>query len=450
METDTRYALSNETNIAYHVVGRGDVDLVFVPSFISNIELYWELPSLGRFLTALAGFTRLILFDRRGCGASDGPAGAATLEEQLDDVRAVLEATEARQPALLSLNEGAALALLFAATHPDVVRALLLVAPQARLVAGPGYEWALPASQREHAMANVIAHWGQDSPTNPWMQIVGDEPRERRTMARLQRLAAGPGDAAAALELAGRTDVRDILPSVQCPTLVLRRPDDEFIDERHSRYVAEHVPGARYVELPGRQGALGEPGRAAREIEDFLTGSRPPAPSERMLATVLFTDIVGSTELAAKLGDARWRVLLERHDTLLEREVARHRGRVVKSLGDGALALFDGPSRALGCALAIRAGLAELGMHARAGLHTGECELLAGEDVGGIAVHIAARIAALAGPDEVLASSTVRDLSVGSPFELHSRGEQVLKGISDPWRVFAAQAHDEMRAAQDT
>jgi class 3 adenylate cyclase len=440
MELVTRYAKSGKTNIAYHVVGGGSVDLVFVPTFISNIELSWEQPTLARFLAGLARFTRLILFDRRGCGASDGPAGAATLEEQLDDVRSVIEASGASHPALISLNEGAALAMMYAASHPEVVRALVLFDPLARLVAAKGYEWAPNPQEREENMRRVIANWGRDTPENPWMVFAGQGQEERSTMARYQRLAAGPGDAAAALRLAGETDAREVLPSVQCPTLVMRRAEDTFIDARHSRYVAEHVAGATLQELPGDGPPwVADPEEAARAIEGFLTGVSPPAATERVLATVLFTDIVGSTELLGELGDAGWRALLARHDALVVREVARHRGRVVKSLGDGALALFDGPSRAIACAVALRDQVGDLGLAVRAGLHTGECELLADDDVGGIAVHIGARISALAGGGEILTSGTVRDLSVGSPFILSSRGEQQLKGVAEPWRVYAVE-----------
>ena len=438
MHPETRYAVSREAHIAYQVIGRGDVDLLFVPSFMSNIELGLEQPSIAAFASRLAGIARLIQFDRRGNGMSDGAGSASTLEEQLDDVSAVLEAAGSSQPAMIAVNEGAALALLFAATYPERVRALVLMSPQARLVQGPGYEWALSVETRSALVRAVLDNWGRDSPENPWLIFGGDDPQERAAMARYQRLAMGPGDAAATLRLAGETDVRDVLGSIQCPTLVLRREHDAFIDERHSRYVADHVPGARYTELSGGgQVWVGDPDEAVGEIADFLTGVRPPTPSERVLATVLFTDIVGSTERASTLGDARWRALLERHDALLRREVARHRGRVVKSLGDGALALFDGPSRAIGCAQAVCGALPAIGLQARAGLHTGECELLAHGDIGGMAVHIAARIAALAGPDEVLASSTVRDLSVGSPFQLQSRGRHALKGVADDWQLFA-------------
>jgi class 3 adenylate cyclase len=307
-----------------------------------------------------------------------------------------------------------------------------------RLVRGPGYEWAQSPERRAALIESVIEQWGRNAPENPWLKIGGGDPAEHAAMARYQRLAAGPGDAASAMAVAGETDVREALPSIQCPTLVLRRRGDELIDRRHSLYAAEHIPGARFVELDGDgQIWVGDPEDACSEIEEFLTGTRPPGPSQRVLATVLFTDIVGSTELAGRLGDARWRELLLRHDDAVREEVARVRGRVVKSLGDGALAVFDGPSRAIDCSVALSARLEQLGLPVRAGLHAGECELLPGEDLGGIAVHVAARIAAMAGPGEVLVSGTVRDLSVGAPFALESRGEQRLKGIDEPWRIFA-------------
>jgi class 3 adenylate cyclase len=442
MDVQTRYARSGDAHIAFQTIGEGEVDLLVVPSFMSNIELGWEQPELGNFLRRSSAFARLIQFDRRGNGMSDGVAGAAPLEEQIDDVRAVLDAAGSRHPVLIAVNEGAALALLFAATHPELARALVLLSPQARLIEGLDYEWALSAEQRAAMIDTVIEHWGSASPANPWMVFGGGKDAEQRTrMARYQRLAMGPGAARAALVLAGQTDVRGVLSSIQCPTLVLRREHDLFIDARHSRYVAEHVPAARYVELSGDgQVWVGDQEEAAREIEGFVTGVRPPLASERVLATVLFTDIVSSTERAGELGDAAWRGLLERHDALVRGEVERHRGRVVKSLGDGALAIFDGPSRAIGCALAVRDGVRGLGLNIRAGLHAGECELLSGEDIGGMAVHISARIAALAGADEVLTSGTVRDLTVGSPFALADRGEYLLKGVPDRWRVFAVQA----------
>lgn len=436
---ETRYARSGDLQIAFQVVGEGPLDIVWVPAYLSNTELFWELPSFARFYERLASFSRLILFDRRGSGMSDGIAGATPLEQQIDDVRAVLDAAGSRQPVLASHLEGCGLTALFAASYPDVVRALVLLSPQPRLVAGPGYEWAPTVEQRASFVQEVVDTWGTDR--SPLADVTaGDDERQRPVMARIQRLAMSPGAAAASLAMIGETDVRDVLPSVQCPTLVLRPENDTYLDERHSRYVAEHIPGARYAEVPG-DGALwvGAEDTIADEIEQFLTGARRPVASDRVLATVLFTDIVGSTARAAALGDAAWRSLLGRHDRIVREEVQRHRGRLVKLLGDGALAVFDGPSRAIGCATTIRDRARAIDVEIRAGLHTGECELLPDGDVGGLAVHIGARISGLAAANEVLVSSTVRDLSVGSGVALADRGEHDLKGVPGPWRLFAVE-----------
>lgn len=439
MEPDTRYARSGDLQIAYQVLGDGPIDVLFVPIFASSIDAAWGIPDIARFFRRIASFSRLILFDRRGSGMSDGTRGTGTLEEQIDDVRAVLDLVGAPRPALLSMIEGCALSALFAASHPASVRALVMMTPTPRLVSGPGYEWAHSVEERAAFIDRLVAFWGSESPGNPWISNleIKDEP-SRRAFARTQRMSMSPGFAAAAQANAGDVDVRQALPSIQCPTLVLRRAGETTIDARHSRYVAEHVPGARYVELSGDGPVfLGDVEESADEIEQFLTGSRRPPATDRVLATVLFTDIVGSTEHAAALGDGPWRSLLERHDDVVHDEVARHRGHVVKSLGDGALAVFDGPSRAISSAVAIRERTAALGIEVRAGLHTGECELLPDQDVGGIAVHIAARVSALAGPGEVLVSSTVRDLAVGSGHVLTDRGEHDLKGVPGPWRLFA-------------
>jgi class 3 adenylate cyclase len=442
MEVRTRYARSSgDLQIAYQVVGDGPLDVVIVPAFMSNIEIAWELPDWARFLERLSSFARLIVFDRRGNGMSDGIVGAAALEEQIDDVHAVIDAVGSEQPALISTAEGCALATLFAASHPRRVQALVLITPLPRLVQGPGYEWAQPVEERDAIVRTIIEHWGSSSPKQPWSVFAGQDEQLQRVFARYQRLSMGPSVAAASLAMAGQVDVRDVLPSVQCPTLVLRREHDTLIDVRHSRYVADHISHAKYAEVPGDGSVWGGGDDAAvEEIEHFLTGTRRPAVSDRVLATVLFTDIVGSTERAAALGDGAWRSLLERHDALVREEVKRHRGRVVKSLGDGSLAVFDGPSRAISSAIAIRDGARGLDMRVRAGLHTGECERLADGDVGGLAVHIGARISSLARPGEVLVSSTVRDLVVGSGLVLADRGEQRLKGVPDAWRIFAVEA----------
>jgi class 3 adenylate cyclase len=399
MEVVTRYARSGDVQIAYQLAGTGPLDVLVVPRWFSNIELDWDLPPSARFLTRLASFARLIQFDRRGAGMSGGIAGATPLEEQIDDVRAVLEASGSNQPALISIAEGCALAVLFAASHPDVVRALVLITPTPRVVRGPGYEWAQSAEERAAWVQAVLKHWGSSSPEQPWGGFAGHDEQRRRLLARHRRLSMTPDAAAASLAVVGELDVRDALSSVQCPTLVLHRANDIFIDERHSRYAAAHIPGARYVEVSAR-------GQVADEAEQFLTGVRRPILSDRVLATVLFTDIVGSTDRAAQLRDRGWRALLERHDALVREQVERYRGRFVKSLGDGMLATFDGPSRAISSAIAIRDGARQLGLDVRSALHTGELELLENDDIGGLAVHIGARISSLAGPGEVLVSSS--------------------------------------------
>lgn len=438
----THYARSDDLQIAYQTVGEGPLDIILIPPYLSNIEMFWELPSFSQLFGRLSSFARLILFDRRGSGMSDGITGATPLEETIDDVQAVIDASGAEQPALMSFLEGCGLTTLFAASHPDLVRALVLVLPQPRLVAGPGYEWAPTEEERAGIVEAIVETWGVDSPDNPLASILaGGDEGVRSLAARMQRLAMSPSAAAAALAAIGETDVRDVLGSVQCPTLVLRTTGDTYLDERHSSYVAANVPGAEYVEVPG-EGVLwvGAEKQVAEEIQLFLTGARPPMVSDRVLATVLFTDIVGSTERAAELGDEAWRSLLSRHDRIVRQEVERHRGRFVKSLGDGALAIFDGPSRAISSAITTRDRIAEIGLDIRAGLHTGECELLPDDDVGGLAVHIGARVSSLAGPGEVLVSSTVRDLIVGSGLSLVDRGEHELKGVPGPWRIYAVEA----------
>ncbi len=432
MEVVTRYARSGDAQIAYQLAGKGPLDVLVVPRWFSNVELDWDLPPSARFLKRLASFARLIQFDRRGAGMSDGIAAATPLEEQIDDVRAVLGAAGSQQPAVISIAEGCALAVLFAASHPDLVRALVLITPTPRVVRGPGYEWAQSIEERAAWVREVVKYWGSSSPEQPWGGFAGQDEERQRLLARHRRLSMTPDAAAASLAVVGELDVRDALSSVQCPTLVLHRADDLFVDERHSRYAAAHIPAARYVEVSER-------GQVADEAELFLTGARRPVLSDRILATVLFTDIVGSTDRAAQLGDRGWGTLLHEHDALVREQVERYRGRLVKSLGDGMLATFDGPSRAIGSAIAIREGARQLGLDVRAGLHTGELELLENDDIGGLAVHIGARISSLAGPGEVLVSSTVRDLIVGADQTLTDRGEHQLKGIPSTWRLFAVE-----------
>lgn len=442
MAPETRYVRSGDAHIAYATVGDGPLDLLFVPSWISHIELLWEEPRVARFLERLASFSRVILFDRRGSGLSDGKGGASSIDEQVEDVHAVLDAVGAEQAAVFAMTEGAAMAAVFAATHPHLTRALVLYAPMVCAVRSDGYEWQDDPEVREARVKGRLVQWGTGAQVELFAPSHAGDAGLREWFARLERYATGPSGAAAHVDMVGQIDVRRALPTIQCPTLVMHRRDDDVFDVRNARYVAEHVPGARFVELEGRDNliAVGDTDAALAEIEQFLTGTRRPVVSDRVLATVLFTDIVDSTGHAARLGDRSWRELLQRHDELMRAEVARHRGRMVKSLGDGALAVFDAPSRAIGTAIAVRDRVRGLGLHVRAGLHTGECELLGDDDVGGLAVHIGARVTGEAGPGEVLVSSTVRDLVVGSGIGLQERGERELRGVPGAWRIFAVEA----------
>ena len=391
MEVVTRYARSGDLQIAYQVVGTGPPDVMVVPRWFSNIELDWELPPQARFLGELASFARVIQFDRRGAGMSAGVAGATPLEDQIDDVRAVLEAAACQQPVLISIAEGCALAALFAASHPDLVRALVLISPTPRVVRGPGYEWAQTVQERAAMVRDVVEYWGSSSPEQPWGAFAGQDEQRRRLLARHRRLSMTPDAAAASLAMVGELDVRGALGSVQCPALVLRRADDKFVDERHSRYTAHHIPDGRYVEIP--------PGtHAADEIAKFVTGVPRPVVSDRVLATVFFTGHCRFDRPRRRAGRSRLARTARTARRPRREQVERRRGRLIKSLGDGILATFDGPNRAMGCAIAIRNGISNLDLDIRAGLHTGECELRADDGIGGLAVHIGARIGGLAAP----------------------------------------------------
>jgi class 3 adenylate cyclase len=443
MVPQTRYARSGDLHIAYQVVGDGPIDLVYVPSWISQVEHYWDEPMVARYFNRLATFSRLILFDRRGSGMSDPVVRAPTLEEQMDDVVAVLDAAGSERAAVFALLEGGAMAALFAATHPERASALVLYEAQPRMSWAPDYDWAMRPEEREAYLENgFLESWGDGSRMFGLSPHSNDNPRLLNWYARLERLAASPGTAARMMRMNGEVDVRAVLPTIQVPTLVMHRADDQFIDIRHSRYLAEHIPGARLVELSGDE-ALSFAGGADSEIDEiqeFLTGARQAPDSERILATVMFADIVDSTRRASELGDRRWRDLLESIEGAVGRELARFRGRAVKTMGDGFLATFDGPARAIRCAAAIRDGArSQFGLEVRSGLHTGEIEVM-GDDVGGIAVHIGARVGANAAPGEVLVSGTVKDLVAGSGISFEDRGETELKGVPGRWRLWAATA----------
>src|ERR687898_2678814 len=408
----TQYAKSGDASIAYQVVGDGPIDVVLVLGFATHLELQWEAPPFARFFERIGSFSRLILFDKRGTGLSDPVAEVPNLEQRVDDVRAVMDAAGSERAALFGISEGGPMSVLFAATHPDRVIALVLHGAMGRTTEAPDYPWASPAEAlRESASEFIAPYWGQQAEgmVELFAPSFADDPEAVEFTARMERSAASPAMVQQIFEMFLDIDVRGILPTINVPTLVLHRRGDRVVNRRAGKELAAEIPHARYVELPGIDHVpwAGDPEAVLGEIEEFLTGSRPVPEPDRVLATVMFTDIVGSTEQAAELGDARWRDLLSAHQEALRRELTRFRGREVKTLGDGCLATFDGPARAIRCALAIAEAIRSLGLEVRIGLHSGEVELM-GDDVGGVAVHIAARVGDLAEAGEVLVSSTVK------------------------------------------
>ena len=441
--SETRYARSGEVSIAYQVVGDGPFDLVYVPGFVSNIELMWEEPGLARFLERLASFSRLILFDKRGTGLSDPVPndGLPTLEERMDDVRAVMDAVGSKRAALLGHSEGGNMCVLFSATHPERTTALLLVGSYAKRIRSEDYPWAPTVEERAREIEETEATWGSPEAFRALAPSKENDPDFQRWIGRYLRQSASPKAAAALLRMNTQIDVRDVLPTIGVPTLLLYRTHDADVHVDEGRYIAERIRGSTFVELPGADHLMwtGDADALLDEVEGFLTGVRRGPDPDRVLATVLFTDVVGSTETATRLGDRAWRSLLERHHQVVRRALARWRGREIDTAGDGFLATFDGPARAIRCAVAATEGIRDLGLQIRAGLHTGEVEI-AGGDVRGIAVHIGSRVAGLAGPGEVLVSRTVADLVAGSGIVLAERGEHELKGVSGTWLVYAVES----------
>jgi pimeloyl-ACP methyl ester carboxylesterase/class 3 adenylate cyclase len=439
----TDYAKSGDIHVAYQLLGGGPLNLVFVPGFVSHVEHFWEDPSLARFLRRLASFSRLVFFDKRGTGLSDrvSEAWVPTLEERMDDVRAVMDAVGFERAAIFAPSDAGSMAILFAATYPERTTALVLWGTFAAGVEEPGYPWGAPPAQWDAMGERWREQWGRVvfalesfAPSK-----VGDE-HYKEWFGRLERLAASPGAAAMLARMNGDIDVRHVLPSISVPTLVLHRRGELVVPVEEGRFIAEHIPKAKLVELDGvdHWPWLGDADSAIGEIQEFLTGTRELPEPDRVLATVLFTDIVGSTERAVELGDRRWRDVLEDHHAVVRSALTRFRGQEIDTSGDGFFATFDGPARAVRCACAIVAGVKPLGLEVRAGLHTGECELI-GDKVGGIAVHTCARVAAKAAPGEVLVSRTVKDLVAGSGLEFADRGVHRLKGIPDVWQIFAVQ-----------
>jgi class 3 adenylate cyclase len=434
---ETRYAKSGDVSIAYQVVGEGPLDLVLVPGFVSHLDVDWDDPRHAHFLRRLASFSRLIRFDKRGTGLSDRPGGLPDLETRMDDVRAVMDAAGSERAALFGYSEGGPMSVLFAATYPDMTSALVLYGTYAkRQDPDDDYPWAAAREAREQYAKQVEEDWGWEADMHT-MCPGADEPMASWWAARA-RASASPGAARDLILMNSLIDVRPVLSTVQAPTLVMHRTGDLDSSVDEGRYVAGHIPGARFVELAGNDHVPWiDADQVVDEIEEFLTGARPAPEPNRVLATVLFTDLVGSTERAAELGDRRWRELLDAHEAAVRRELVRFGGREVDTAGDGVFATFDGPARAIRAACAIRDSVRGLGLELRAGLHTGECELANGK-VRGIAVHTGARVAALAKPGEVLVSGTVRDLVAGSGIAFEERGEHELKGVPGLWRVYAA------------
>jgi class 3 adenylate cyclase len=436
----TRYARSRDARIAYQVIGDGPLDLVLVPGFVSNVEYVWEVPAIPGIVERLTSYARLILWDKRGTGLSDPVVGVPPLDEHMDDLLAVLDAAGSERAALFGVSEGGPLSILSAATHPRRVSALAMYGAAARIAWAPDYPQGLPRELFSDAAAEaILERWGDDALLDVFAPSYVDDEAVRELWGTMQRVGASPSMGVAALRALLHIDVRDVLPSVQVPTLLLHRAGDRAIPAAGSRYMAEQIPDSRYVELAGTDHLwfVGDVDSIFDELEEFLTGARRNAHfKHRMLATVVFTDIVDSTRKVTELGDGRWRGLLAEHDALVRRELERYRGREVKTIGDGFLATFDGPARAVACASAIREHAHELGIAVRAGVHTGECEVI-GEDIAGVAVNIAARISAMADADEVLVSRTVTDLVYGSGLEFEDRGLVELKGLPDAWHLFA-------------
>ena len=435
-----QYAANGDIHIAYQVLGEGPLDLVFVAGAITNLEVLWEMSDYRRACERLASFARLILFDKRGMGLSDR-VRVGTLEERMDDMRAILDAVGSKTTVLMGVSEGGPMSILFAATYHDRTRGLVLCGAEVKEETTDDWPWG-EATREEFEewmdLEGVVARWGKGLGADLFAPTRKGDPQLREQFGRLQVQSATPHDAVAFMRMAFEIDVRDVVPAVTAPTLIVHRVGDKICSVENARWLSRNIEGSRYVELPGENHLPFIDGDdILDEIQEFLTGVREPVAPDRMLATVLFTDVVGSTERARELGDRRWRDLLERHNEIVRRDLVRFRGVEIDTAGDGFFATFDGPARAIRCARSIVENVRDVGLDVRSGLHTGECELSDGS-VRGIAVHTGARVASAASPGEVLVSSTVKDLVAGSGIEFADRGVHELKGIPGEWRLYAA------------
>jgi len=438
MLPETKYAKSDDINIAYQVIGDGPIDLVYVPGWVSNIEYAWEEPTLYRFLMKFASFSRLILFDKRGTGLSDKVSGLPTLEQRMDDVRAVMDAVGSRKAALFGVSEGGPLCTLFAATYPERTTALIIYGSYAKRLWDPEYPWAPTEEQRQTFFDEIKKNWGGAVGLEARAPSLKYDERFKQWWAAYLRRSASPGDALALTSMNAEIDVRHILPAIHVPSLILHRKGDLVTKIEEGRYIASKIPNAKLVEFEGIDHLpwVGDFDELIDEMEVFLTGKHTEIEHDRILATVLFTDIVGSTERALELGDKRWKDLISAHHSIVRKEIGLFRGREIDTAGDGFFAVFDGPARAVRCACAIRDSIRQIGMEIRSGVHTGECEIM-GSNIGGIAVHIGARVISKAQEGEVLVSSTVKDLVAGSGLVFESRGKHSLKGIPGEWELFS-------------
>ena len=433
------YARSGDVNIAYQVIGDAPLDLVFVMGWVSHLEYFWREPSFARFLLRLASFARLILFDKRGTGLSDRvPINELpTLEQRMDDVRAVMDAVGSERAALCGVSEGGPMCSLFAATYPEKTLALVMIGTYAKRIRDDEYPWAPTTEQRQHFFDEMREQWGGPVGLEERAPSVADDPQFREWWATYLRMGASPGAALALTQMNAEIDVRQVLPSIRVPTLVIHRSEDQCLKVEEGRYVAEKIPGAKYVELPGRDHLpfVGDQDAILDEVEEFLTGVRHTLEPDSVLATVLFTHIVGAKEHADRLGESRWEELIQRLRAHIRKEIEWFRGREIDMIGDRPLAIFDGPARAIRCARAISEYASRLGIEMQVGLHTGECEIADGK-VGGIGAEIGVQVANKAAPGEVIVSSTVKDLVAGSGITFDDKGTHQFPGIPGEWRLF--------------
>ena len=435
---DIRYTKNGDVHLAYSVFGAGAIDLVIVPGFVSHLEAGLENAAFAKYVERLTSFARIAAFDKRGTGLSDRGTGVDALEEYATDVGAVMDAAGFDRAAIFGVSEGGSIATLFTAMFPERISALIVYGGWPKVVRSDDFPIGVPREVLDAGVDYIADKWGTGVGLSAWAPSIGKDPEERKWWARFQRLAASPNDVRSIIKMYQEIDIRHVLPVIDAPTLILHRKDDRMVPATSGRWLADHIPGAKYVELEGADHFpwTGDQEELIGQIEEFLTGARHAPEPTRKLSTVLFTDIVGSTQTAATMGDTAWRDLLERHDSMIRRTLDRFSGREIKSTGDGFLAIFDGPTAAIRGAQAISGGASGLGCAVRAGIHTGEIELM-GQDIGGLAVHIARRVGDLAGPGEIWVSATVPGLAVGSGIEFTDRGTHDLKGVPGEWPLYS-------------